>query len=77
MLADGFDDAIIGLMHNTEPPRVVYDIDKMVEILCAEMTEEEAREYLDYNVLSTWVGEGTPVYVHRTNKEDILYILSP
>jgi len=58
---DGFDDAIIG---NDNNGRVVYDIDKMVEILSKDMSEEEAIEYLEFNVLYTYVGELTPVHVY-------------
>ena len=60
--ADGFDDAIIGI----EPlsGKVIYDIDKMVIVLNQEgLSSEEAIEYLDYNVLNTYVGENTPIYI--------------
>jgi hypothetical protein len=55
---------------------VVYDTKKMVEILSAEMSEEDAWEYLEYNVFCAYVGEGTPMYVHPSTKEDIEYCLS-
>jgi hypothetical protein len=58
---DGFDDAIIG---NDNNGRVVYDIDKMIEILSNDMTEEEALEYLEFNVLCAYVGELTPVHIY-------------
>jgi hypothetical protein len=60
--ADGFDGAIIGI----EPlsGKVVYNIDKMVEILVDEgLSTTEAIEYLDFNVLNAYVGEQTPVYI--------------
>lgn len=60
--ADGFDDAIIGI----EPlsGKVIYDIDKMVIVLNGEgLSTEEAIEYLDYNVLNSYVGENTPIYI--------------
>ena len=60
--ADGFDDAIIGV----EPlsGKIIYDIDKMVTVLIGEgLSGEEAIEYLDYNVLNTYVGEQTPIYI--------------
>jgi len=57
LLASGFDLAIIGLDTKSEPFRVVYDIEKMIEILCSreEMTELDAIEYLDYNVFGAYV----------------------
>ena len=64
--ADGFDGAIIGI----EPlsGKVIYDIDKMVEVLNEEgLSVEEAIEYLDFNVLNTYVGEQTPIYIQTIN----------
>jgi hypothetical protein len=61
--ADGFDKAIIGL----EPlsGKVIYDIQKMTMVLIDEgLTHEDAIEYLDFNVLNTYVGENTPLYIH-------------
>ena len=63
--ADGFDDAIIGYEPHTMC--LVYDIQKMVSILVqGGMSEEDAIEHLEYNTLSAYVGEKTPLYV-RTN----------
>jgi hypothetical protein len=66
LCADGFDDAIIGT--DTEG-RIVYNINRMIEILMEEdeMDELEAIEYLEFNTLFAYVGEMTPkyVYIHR------------
>lgn len=61
--ADGFDDAVIGIEQTMY--RLVYDIDKMVRILIERdgMTDEEAFEFLDYNVIGAYVGEKTPLYI--------------
>ena len=64
--ADGFDYAIIGV----EPlsGRLIYDIDKMVDVLVEEgLPTEEAIEYLDFNVLNAYVGEQTPLYIKTIN----------
>ena len=60
---DGFDEAIIG---RDNRGRLVYDIDLMVETLTREdeMSEEEAIEFLDYNVLNTFVGDLTPIHIY-------------
>lgn len=62
VLWDGFDDAIIGHDGNG---KIVYDADKMKDILVErdEMTEEEALEYLSFNVFGSDVGEYTPIHV--------------
>jgi hypothetical protein len=62
LMADGFDDAIIGLC--SKSMRVIYDYDLMIEVLEDEgMTEIEAIEHLEFNVLNAWVGDQTPIYM--------------
>lgn len=78
MLATGFEKAIIGLDTTGDVFRVIYDIDKIVEILMEdnEMTEEDALEHLDYNILGGWVGEGTPIYAYGGDHDRILELMS-
>lgn len=63
---DGFDDAVIGV---SDDYSLVYDYDKMVLCLMLheDMDEDEAIEYLDYNVLKTYklYGENHPVIFYR------------
>jgi len=60
---DGYDDAILGI--DSKSYRVIYDADEMVDILMEteDLTEEEALEYLDYNVFNAWIGDQTPIYM--------------
>ena len=60
VFADGFDEAILGLIPNGE--RIIYSFSKAVEILMLEMTDEEAIEYLHYNTLYI-DGEDMPIWV--------------
>ena len=73
MFADGFEDAIIGI-HMGDVPRVVYDKAKMQSILMRDddMTEEDAIDYLEYNVWHTYVGEGIPIYIDRCTYEEVI-----
>jgi hypothetical protein len=73
LYADGFDQAIIGLCIECSPARVVYDKQKMVEILMKEdeMSEEDAIDFLEYNTWNAYVGEGTPIYVTVMSKQEI------
>ena len=48
LIADGFNDAIIGVDTNTM--RLIYSVTKCIEILSKDMDEEEAVEYFDFNV---------------------------
>jgi hypothetical protein len=59
---DGFDDAVIGYTMNHGSGVLVYDYDKMAEILVFEqgMDEEEAHDYLSYN-MSFVVSEHMPI----------------
>ena len=72
-MADGFDDAIIGMECSGDTPRVVYSIQLMVHVLCERdgMTEEEAVDFISYNVIGSYVGEGTPIYVDVMNANEI------
>ena len=65
LLADGFDDAVIGMDTHG---RVVYDYDKCVDILVGEDEDMEyidAIEHMDYNVTGAYVGEYTPIFIKR------------
>jgi hypothetical protein len=78
LLADGFEAAIIGLDTTSEVFRVIYDRDKMVDILVTndDMTSIEALEYLEYNVFGAYVGEGTPIYAYSGGYDRILELMS-
>lgn len=73
LFADGFDDAVIGIDLNGEVPRVVYGIEKMIFILMHMdgMAEDEAIEFLEYNVFSAYLGEGTPIYMNQMSVDEI------
>jgi hypothetical protein len=64
LLADGFDEAIIGLDYITH--RVIYDANKMIQILIKteEMSLNEAIEHLEYNTWNTHVGDKTPIFLY-------------
>jgi len=58
LLADGLDEAFIGIGWQFNTPLAVYDRDKCIEILESQgMTPEEAQEYFYYNTQGAYVGE--------------------
>jgi len=59
-LADGFDDAIIGVEERTM--RVIYSVQKCIEILCKTMKFDEAVEHFEFNVKGAYVGDKTPIW---------------
>ncbi len=63
LMVDGFDEAVRGV--EALKMRLVYDINKMRAILVErdKMTFEDAMDFLDHNVLGSYVGEQTPIYV--------------
>jgi hypothetical protein len=70
LLADGFDDAIVGMVEGVNKhPVVLYDKDKCIDILCRDMSREEAVEYFEYNVIGAYMGENTPKFAMFFNKE--------
>jgi hypothetical protein len=58
--ADGFDKAIIGVDNNSH--KLVYSVSKCIDILCEDMSEEDALEHFAYNVSGAYVGEQTPIW---------------
>lgn len=60
--ADGFDSAIIGVDESTM--RLIYSVSKCIEILCEDMSEEDAIEYFDFNVSGSYMGEKTPIWCY-------------
>lgn len=63
-LADGFEDALIGVVRQFNKAVALYDREHCIQILVERdgMTIEEAEEHLEFNVLGAWVGEGTPAF---------------
>lgn len=60
-----FDEAIVGTVSRVDrSPVVCYSVDKIVEILMEDgMSQEEAYEYYEYNILGAYIGEGTPMFL--------------
>ena len=64
LLADGFDDAIIGYMEKAGSPIIAcYSKTKCIEILSKDMNPEDAEEYFYFNVLGSYVGNYTPCFI--------------
>jgi hypothetical protein len=83
MIADGYDNAIVGIADVCDKSGtrtvVAYDKQKILKILQERdgMELEEAAEFFDYNVLGSYVGEGTPIYIDYSwalTSEDQAYV---
>ena len=64
LFADGFDEAIVG--YESNGACAVYNYDKCLDVLTKRdgMDSHEAHEYMEFNVVSAYVGDFTPVFIH-------------
>jgi len=65
LTADGFDDAFIGICRRFSLPALAaYSYEKCLEIIMKDGANyEEAVEHFEFNVIGSWVGDGTPVFI--------------
>jgi len=66
MMADGFDDAIMGMcIQFGAEPLVAYNYEKCLEILIERdrITRTEAIDFMEFNVMGAYVGLNTPVFI--------------
>jgi hypothetical protein len=66
LMADGFDEAILGISQRVGMEDVVaYDRDKCISVLMDRdgMSWEDAVEYFEFNVAGAYLGENTPVFI--------------
>lgn len=68
---DELDEAIVGVVERFGlEPILCYDLGVLLK--CYEkqgMTEEDAREFFDFNVIGAWVGDKTPCFMTRLDKD--------
>lgn len=63
----GFEDAVVGYSECPgEPIRAVVHVGKCLDILAQDqhLDPEDAREYFEFNVQGSYVGDHGPVYVN-------------
>jgi hypothetical protein len=75
LLADGFEAAFVGIAHRCgQPTLAVYNYELGLTVLVERdgMSEEEAIEWMDFNVLGAWAGPHTPLWLVRPKAEDVL-----
>jgi hypothetical protein len=73
LFADGFEGAFIGIGVQFTREIAIYDYDDCVKILMERdgMDEEEAIEFLEFNVVGAYVGPHTPVFLMSWARHDI------
>ena len=61
--ADGFDDAIIGISEDfNSPMRLIYSVNKCLDIIMRDMNYNDAIEHFTFNVSGDYMGEKTPIW---------------
>ena len=72
LFCDGFDNCILGIASRCgfEEDLIAYDYDKMIAQMVSQgMTQEEAVEFFEFNIIGAWLGKGTPIFVRTENVE--------
>jgi hypothetical protein len=67
---DGFDGAFIGPARRCgQPTLAAFSVAKCIQILMErdDMSYEEADEWMGFNVVGAWLGEGTPIWIDDVN----------
>lgn len=64
LLADGFEDALLGYVEVFNKTVALYDRAKCIKVLMKRdgMDEDEAIEFFEFNVTGAYVGEYTPAF---------------
>lgn len=65
VILDGLDDAIIGIVEDFHGRRILYSKDKILQILQERdsMTESEAEEFYDFNIIGLYASELNAVFL--------------
>jgi len=71
LFCDGFDEALIGTAERYGlPPVAAYDYDLMIKkLMTDDMTEADAVDYFEFNIIGAWVGDTTPIFVRKLSTE--------
>jgi hypothetical protein len=73
MCLDGFDAAILGVTEGYTNPGghevVVYSIPRILAKLEKQMSVPDAWDYFNHNILGSYIGERTPLFVWEYGKD--------
>jgi hypothetical protein len=69
IFVDGHDNAIMGIVRKFNSYSVLYDTLQIIENLKEDMSEEDAWEFFEFNIVGAWVGDSTPVFMVEYDKK--------
>ena len=74
ILIKQFEKAFIGYTsyQPNRPCLAIYDTEKCIQILMDDdrMTQDEAMECFEFNIVGSWVGNHTPIFLNRSSIEE-------
>lgn len=64
VLWDGLNEAVTGIGLRNGRPVAIYDYERMVTVLTVRdsIAREDARDWVDFNIVCAYVGPGTPLH---------------
>ena len=71
---DGYNDCIIGVISTFDGKQVIaYDIEKVLTRLRERdgMSEIEAIEFFEFNMLGAWMGDHTPMFIATLEEQHL------
>jgi hypothetical protein len=71
LFADGFDAALVGIGQRFNSYFLVYDRATVIQTMMDRdgMSEEDALEFFDFNIVGAWVGDATPCFLTTALEE--------
>lgn len=72
LLADGFDDCVVGMTLRDDEWVALYDATRIIDALAQYMTADEALEYFEFNIQGAYMGKKTPVFIFMDQADDAL-----
>ena len=61
---EGHDNAIVGIVERIYQENILcYDKNIIIKNLMKDMSEEEAIEYFEFNIIGAYMGEFTPCFI--------------
>ena len=73
--ANDFMDCMIGVIYGADVSnRVCYDMEKVIHKLMKrnDWNYDDARDWFDFNIVGSYVGDSTPVYMYLHNVSYLL-----
>lgn len=66
-----YDAAVVGHAHYKGTPVLVYDADLVIAQMMKHdgASYEEAVEWHEFNTFGAWLGDGTPIFLWRMNRD--------